>query len=134
MRVISHQGRGATKGTTKMADVCKKVLLGKFGSIPEVKVVWKHRIPKFMHRTSHIHVYLEACAPSNVMNQILNDVTSCALSSGAAAGIAAIASGPGALPVFTASFKSCLEHKVGQQLANQVHVAISSKQEAGPWH
>jgi len=119
-----------------MADVCRRVALGHVGNVPEWKVVWHGIHSRVVHRTSSVHVYAEFCGPNDAINQIWGDITTCAVGAGAVAGIAAIAAGPeAALPAFLASFKPCLIGKVGQQVADQVHVALSAHQEPdNDWH
>jgi hypothetical protein len=119
-----------------MAQVCRRVVLGHVGNIPEWKVEWHGFHSTIRHRTSSVHVYAEFCGPDNAMNQIWNDITTCAVGAGVAAGIVAISVGPeAALPAFMAAFQPCLVSKVGQQVASQVHVALSAHQEPdSDWH
>ncbi|MCY2978275.1 MAG: hypothetical protein NTU79_06370 [Planctomycetota bacterium] len=123
-------------GSKSMAQVCRKVPIGHSGNIPEAKTVWQGIHSKILHRTSSIHVYAEFCGPNDAMNQVWGDITNCAVAAGVAAGIAAIVASPGgALPAFAVSFKACLIAKVGHQIADQLHVSLSTKQEPdNDWH
>lgn len=113
----------------------RKVEIGHIDGVPEVKVEWeggwiKH--PVLYHRDSKVIAYAEFSAPG--INEIWGDITTCAAGAAAAAGIAAILASPAAaLPAFKAAFLACLVPKIGER-ANQISVALSTKQEHGEWH
>ena len=121
-----------------MANVCRKVELGRHGSIPELKIKWEGSpipTPKAFCRTSSLVVYAEFCAPDDLLDNAWNDIVNCAILAGVVAGIATIAASPAvALAAFEASFNPCIAGKLAGR-ANELHVALSSKQEPNEdWH
>lgn len=121
-----------------MSQVCRQTKLGQlpFG-VPEFKVEWEgHPIPHPVTytRQSRLSIYAEFCGPDNIINGVWNDIETCALAAAGAAALSSIAESPvGALPTFKAAFMGCIIAKVGNQ-ANEISVALSSKQESGDWH
>jgi len=121
-----------------MAHVCRRVELGRSGSIPETMVKWEGSpipIPYMYFRTSSMVAYAEFCAPDDLLNSAWNDIVSCAMAAGAAAGIAAIVAGPAAaLAAFEVAFKPCVIAKLGGR-ANEVQVSLSTSQQPNEdWH
>lgn len=121
-----------------MAHVCRRVELGRSGSIPETMVKWEGSpipIPYMYFRTSSMVAYAEFCAPDDLLNNAWNDVVSCAIAAGGAAGIAAIVAGPAAaLPAFELAFKTCVVAKLGGR-ANEIQVSLSTQQQPNEdWH
>jgi len=86
-------------------------------------------------RTSSMVAYAEFCAPDDLLNSAWNDIVSCAMAAGAAAGIAAIVAGPAAaLAAFEVAFKPCVIAKLGGR-ANEVQVSLSTSQQPNEdWH
>lgn len=118
-------------------SVCRRIELGRHGSIPEFKVEWEGApVPKPIGytRTSSLVAYGELCGPEPSLNDVWPDVASCAISAAGAIGIAAIVAGPTAiLESFQAAFLACLAAKIGE-VAKEYRIAISVLQEPnGPW-
>jgi hypothetical protein len=93
-----------------MAYVCRKIELGRSGSIPEVMVKWEGfptPIPCTYFRTSSMVAYAEICAPDDLLNKAWNDIFICALT---AAGAVATISGPGGRIAHIPSGFSTLPH------------------------
>ncbi len=118
-----------------MTDSCRKVELGRHGSIPEIKVTWNGIVPTTHCRTSSLVVYAEFCAPNDLLDSAWNDIVSCAIGAGVGAGIAALVATPAsALPTFLAIFSPCIANKL-EGRANELHVSLSMNQEANSdWH
>jgi hypothetical protein len=119
-----------------MAYVCRKIELGRSGSIPEVMVKWEGfptPIPCTYFRTSSIVAYAEICAPDDLLNKAWNNVVIRALT--AAGAVATILAGPeAALPTFQAAFQPCLTAKLAGR-AGEVKVALSTQQQPNEdWH
>ena len=117
-----------------MTDVCRSIELGRHGSIPEVKTEWEPA-PILYFRTSSIVVSAEVCAPNDLLDQVWEGIQDCSRNALGAATLTALATGPAAaIPVFTASFKTCAVAKLGE-VAQKIKVSISSVQKANEdWH
>lgn len=121
-----------------MAHVCRRLELGRSGSIPETMVKWEGSpipIPYMYFRTSSMVAFAEFCAPEDLLNTAWNDIVGCAMAAGGMAGIAAIVAGPAAaLSAFELTFKPCAMAKLGER-ANEVQVSLSTSQQANEdWH
>ena len=116
-----------------MTDICRKIELGRHGSIPEVKVEWTP--PAIYYRTSSLVVNAEICAPEELLDQAWAAVQECTLTALGVATLAGLATGPAAaIPLFQSSFKTCVLAKIGD-LAKDIKSAISTEQKANEdWH
>ncbi len=121
-----------------MSHVCRRIELGRVGSITETMIKWEGSpipVPYMYFRTSSIRVYADICAPDDLLNSFWNDIVSCAGVAAGVATLAAIVAGPeAALPAFRASFDACLSGKVGDRLG-EIQIALSAQQEPNEdWH
>jgi hypothetical protein len=121
-----------------MAHVCRRVEIGRSGSIPEVKVEWEGSpipVPYMYFRTSSMFAYAEFCAPDDLLNSVWTDIMNCAMAAGVAAGIAAVVASPAAaLPMFQAAFGPCITAKLGGR-ATEIQVSLSTEQKPiEDWH
>ena len=116
-----------------MADICRKIELGRHGSIPEVKAEWTP--PAIYYRTSSLVVNAEICAPEGLLDEVWESVQGCALTALGVATLAGLATGPTtAIPTFQSAFKACVLAKLGD-LAKGIKSAISTEQKANEdWH
>jgi hypothetical protein len=126
-----------------MADICRRVEVGRHGSIPETKVEWeiqdvglgiRTKVPVLYCRTSSLYVYAEICAPEEILDQFWDDITNCALVAAGVATIAVIVASPAAaLPAFEGALVPCLEEKAVERISD-IGVGLSTRQQAnGPW-
>lgn len=121
-----------------MALACRQIELGRSSSIPEVMVKWEGSpvpTPRTYFRTSSMVAYAEVCGPEDALAQCWNDIVQCALVGSGVATLTAILAGPAAaLPVFKASFTSCLAEKLKER-AGEIQVALSTQQKPNEdWH
>ena len=118
--------------------VFKRIELGRRGLNPEWKVEWNWATiptPILYIRKLSVVAFAELCGPEEVLNSHWPKIANAAVTAGVAAGIATIIATPtAALPVFRCEFRKHLQGKGGNQLADEIHVALSAHQEAnGPW-
>lgn len=121
-----------------MSYTCRRVELGKHGSVPETMVKWEGSpipTPYAYFRTTSMVAYAELCTPNNLGDTAWTEIVNCARNAGIAAGIATIVAGPqAALPAFKSTFKGCVLGKLGEA-AEQVQVSLSTLQQPNEdWH
>ncbi len=118
--------------------VFQKLELGRRELTPEWKVEWNcDALPKpvLYIRKMAIVAYAEICGSSDFTNTHWPRIANAAIAAGMAAGIATIIATPtAALPIFQTEFYKQLQGKGGSTVDENIHVALSAKQEAnGPW-
>jgi len=127
------------QGSPSVDYVFHHLELGRRDLAPEWKVEWNcdDTIPRpVLHiRKLAMVAYAEICGPSEFLSTHWPRIASAAINAGVAAGIATIIATPSAaLPVFQAEFRKQMQGKAGATAEEQVHVALSARQEAnGPW-
>jgi RNA polymerase sigma factor (sigma-70 family) len=128
----------ARQGGPCVDYVFQRLELGRREQSPEWKVEWDcegEPKPILYIRKTAIVAYAELCGNADFINTHLPRIVNAAIAAGVAAGIATIIATPtAALPIFQAEFHKQLQGKGGGSLDEQIHVALSARQEAnGPW-
>jgi len=118
--------------------VFQRLELGRRELTPEWKVEWNCDAlprPVLYIRRLAIVAYAEMCGSGDYINTHWPRIVNAAITAGVAAGIATIIATPtAALPIFKTEFHKELERKAGSRSDEEIHVALSAKQEAnGPW-
>jgi len=118
--------------------VFQRLELGRRESAPEWKVEWNcdgSPMPILYIRKCAIVAYAEICACEHFVSVHWPRIVNAAIAAGVAAGIATIVATPtSALPIFRREFNKELHGKGGNVADENIHVALSARQEAsGPW-